>query len=102
MLQKIKLKYKWKTGRSKVIKRYKKIMQNFPQPVVYKDGEDFELYSEKVHKHLLFILRGNRLNEIALKRLFKERESLEKISVILHLIMFIWFASMLCMFLWSF
>lgn len=43
MWQKIKLKYKWRSGRNKVIKRYEKIMRNFPLPPICAAGEDFEL-----------------------------------------------------------
>lgn len=72
MWQKIKLKYKWRSGRSKVIKRYEKIMPNFPQPPICEDGEDFELYSERVAKHLVLLCRCMRLNNIAIRYYDKE------------------------------
>lgn len=67
MCQKIKLKYKWRSGRNKVIKRYEKIMRNFPQPPICKAGEDFELYTQRVLNHLLFTRRCMRLNHIAIR-----------------------------------
>lgn len=73
MWQKIKLRYKWQSGRSKVIKRYKKIMRNFPQPPICAAGEDFELYIQRLLKHLLFTNRCIRLSQIAIRQLAKER-----------------------------
>lgn len=72
MLQKIKLRYKWRSGRSKVIKRYEKIMRNFPQPPICATGEDFELYTQRVLNHLLFFIsRYMRLSRIAIRHLRK-------------------------------
>ena len=73
MWQRIKLRYKWRSGRSKVIKRYEKIMRNFPQPPICATGENFELYTQRLLKHLLFTNRCMRLSRIAIRQLEKER-----------------------------
>lgn len=71
MWKKIKLRYKWRYGRSKVIKRYEKIMRNFPQPPICAAGEDFELYTQRVAKHLVLLCRCMRLNHIAIRQFNK-------------------------------
>lgn len=64
MLKKIKLWLKWQIGRDKVIKRYWKIMRNFPNPPKHKNNEKFSDYSERVLKHLMLIERASRLHKI--------------------------------------
>lgn len=73
MLKKIKLKHKWLTGRNKVIKRYEKFnfICDFPQPVVYEEGEDLDLYMQILSKYL-FYCRCTRLNHIAIRTLNKK------------------------------
>ena len=75
MWQKIKLKYKWRFGRNKVIKRYEKIMRNFPLPPICAAGENFELYTQRVANHLLFICRCMRLTRIAIRIIQKNLRS---------------------------
>lgn len=72
MCQKIKLRYKWQSGRNKVIKRYEKIMPNFPLPPICAAGENFELYTQRVLNHLLFTNRCMRLSQIAIRYYEKE------------------------------
>lgn len=92
MLKKIKLKYKWRTGRKKVIKRYENFMRDFPQIPIYGSGEDFELYSQRVLNHTLFICRCNRLGDISIRMLDKEIEFLEIARKVSFLITALWFA----------
>lgn len=77
MWKKIKLKYKWRTGRKKVIKRYENFMRDFPQIPIFGAGEDFELYTQRVLNYLLFTRKCMRLNDIAIRRLDKEIEFLD-------------------------
>lgn len=77
MWQKIKLKHKWRIGREKVIKRYEKIMQNFPQLPICAACENFELYTQRVANHLLFTCRGRRLNQIVIRYYEKELKYFE-------------------------
>ena len=92
MLKKIKLKYKWFTGRNKVIKRYEKFMRNFPQQPIFSPEEDFEQYTQRVLNHLLFVRRCMRLNDIAIRRLDKEIEFLDIARKVSFLITALWFA----------
>lgn len=71
MWQKIKLKLKWIIGRDKVIKRYREIMNNYPSSPIYREGDDFEQYAEQVSKHMCFLNRTLRLNNIAIRRIEK-------------------------------
>lgn len=93
MLKKIKLKYKWLTGRNKVIKRYEKFMRIFPQQPIFSPEEDFEQYTQRVLNHLLFVRRCMRLNDIAIRRLDKEIEFLDIAHKVSFLITAFWIAS---------
>lgn len=92
MLKKIKLKYKWVTGRNKVIKRYEKFMRNFPQQPIFLPEEDFEQYTQRVLNPLLFVRRCMRLNDIAIRRLDKEIKFLGIARKVSFLITAFWFA----------
>lgn len=64
MFEKLKMKWKWVIGRKKVLKRYLKIMNQFPQPPVYIENEEFSDYSNRILKHLMLIERVRRLHRI--------------------------------------
>ena len=86
-------KIKWLIARKKVLARRKKLMRNIPQPPMFVEGEDFEQYSERVCKHLLFLNRVDRLTDIAIRQLTKKKtkhlEDAHKISVLFAVL---WFA----------
>lgn len=102
MLKKIKLKYKWFTGRNKVIKRYEKFMRNFPQQPIFSPEEDFEQYTQKVLNHLLFVRRCMRLNDIAIRRLDKEIKFYGCAYRIWHSITALWIAFLIGWFIGGF
>lgn len=85
MIRKIKLKCKWNIGRNKVIKRYENFMRNFPEPVYYEDGEDWDTYTQRVLNHTFFICRCSRLADIAIRYYDKEILFLRNVSRILYL-----------------
>lgn len=100
--KKIKLKHKWRSGRKKVIKRYEEIMRNFPKAVFYEDGEDWDLYMQRLTKHLIFICRCMRLNHIAFRILDKERKFYERATTTSYSITAFWAAFVIGWFIGDF